>query len=413
MITRIELVNFMSHEHTIIEPSRGLTVLVGPNNCGKSAVVAALQILSHNEPAEYAIRHGAREARIAVTTSEGDEIEWRRKRSGGASYTLNGKLFDRLGRNKVPEEVSRALRLSKVEAPAGSATNDFDLHFGEQKSPVFLLDQQGAPAAQFFASSSDAEKLMRMQSLHKEKVRDAKGRRADRAANIATVDDTLRALEPVEGIEKRVDEAERGFEELQSASEKEAAAERLAAELSRMSQAVAGAGAREEALSFLSKPPVPEETGPLEGLISRLEREELTLRRAEAIDKAAKSLAGPPVPADASSLERLTGELERRGAEAAAAAERAEVFEMLEPVPELADEDGLAQAVGRLTAAAGAAGEAEKALSAAQGELSKAEQAIREWAAEHERCPTCGRPVEADELLRASAGGFGGHAHGT
>ena len=36
MITRIELTNFMSHKHTVIEPAAGLTVLVGPNNIGKS-----------------------------------------------------------------------------------------------------------------------------------------------------------------------------------------------------------------------------------------------------------------------------------------------------------------------------------------------------------------------------------------
>lgn len=45
MIRRIELINFMSHRRTLIEPAAGLTVLVGPNNCGKSAVVSALQIL--------------------------------------------------------------------------------------------------------------------------------------------------------------------------------------------------------------------------------------------------------------------------------------------------------------------------------------------------------------------------------
>ena len=31
----------MSHDDTTIELADGLTVLIGPNNCGKSAVVAA------------------------------------------------------------------------------------------------------------------------------------------------------------------------------------------------------------------------------------------------------------------------------------------------------------------------------------------------------------------------------------
>jgi predicted ATP-dependent endonuclease of OLD family len=70
MIKRIELTNFMSHEHTVIEPAAGLTVLIGPNNCGKSAIVAALQILASNENSTYVMRHGAKECSVKVETDE-------------------------------------------------------------------------------------------------------------------------------------------------------------------------------------------------------------------------------------------------------------------------------------------------------------------------------------------------------
>ena len=81
MIKRIELTNFMSHEHTVIEPAAGLTVLVGPNNCGKSAVVAALQILCHNDSSTYVLRHGEKECSVKVETDDGHTVEWRRKNS--------------------------------------------------------------------------------------------------------------------------------------------------------------------------------------------------------------------------------------------------------------------------------------------------------------------------------------------
>src|SRR5277367_6492702 len=94
MITRIELTNFMSHEHTVIEPAAGLTVLMGPNNCGKSAIVAALQILASNENSTYVMRHGAKEVSVKVETDDGHIIEWRRKNS--PSYLIDGQKFDRL-----------------------------------------------------------------------------------------------------------------------------------------------------------------------------------------------------------------------------------------------------------------------------------------------------------------------------
>jgi predicted ATPase len=41
MITKIELTNFKSHAHTVIEPGR-VTALVGPNGCGKTGVLQAI-----------------------------------------------------------------------------------------------------------------------------------------------------------------------------------------------------------------------------------------------------------------------------------------------------------------------------------------------------------------------------------
>src|SRR3954467_1795749 len=151
MITRIELTNFMSHAHTVIEPAAGLTVLVGPNNCGKSAIVAALQILCHNETSTYVLRHGQRECGVEVETSDGHIVRWTRKNS--PSYLIDGQLFDRLRGAGIPDQLHQALRLPKVDA--GEDAN-FDVHFGAQKSPIFLLGSSAATAARFFASSSDA-----------------------------------------------------------------------------------------------------------------------------------------------------------------------------------------------------------------------------------------------------------------
>ena len=69
MIKKITLKNYMSHTHTVIEPAvPGLTVLTGPNNWGKSAVVSALQALCGNEEGGYMVRHDEKECRVIVET---------------------------------------------------------------------------------------------------------------------------------------------------------------------------------------------------------------------------------------------------------------------------------------------------------------------------------------------------------
>ena len=196
MIKRIELINFMSHRHTVIEPSAGLTVLIGPNNCGKSAIVTALQILCHNDNSTYVLRHGAKECRIIVETNEGDRVEWIRKKSGSPSYLINGKEYDRLNNKEsgAREELKRILKMPRLEF---DNNQKFDVHVGEQKNPIFLLGDKGKGAAQFFASSSDAIRLVEMQALHKKNVSANKSERKRIAMQQTQVGEALECLTPI------------------------------------------------------------------------------------------------------------------------------------------------------------------------------------------------------------------------
>ncbi|MBT5713981.1 AAA family ATPase, partial [Candidatus Poribacteria bacterium] len=193
MIRRIILRDFMSHSETVIEPADGLTVLVGPNNSGKSAIVEALRTLCTNENSTHVKRHGARECSVTVETDDGHVIQWTRRNS--PSYLVDAQLFDRLGRGRggVPPELHQALRLPWVEGDGAV----FDVHLGEQKDPIFLLGQSGSQAARFFASSSDATKLVEMQRRHREKVRAASGRKQQLEAAATRQTGRLAQLEAV------------------------------------------------------------------------------------------------------------------------------------------------------------------------------------------------------------------------
>lgn len=186
----------MSHDDTVIDLADGLTVLTGPNNCGKSAVVAALQILCHNGPSNHVIRHNEKECSVTVDTDDGHTIEWRRTKLS-PKYIIDGEVFDRLGRSGTPDILHQILRLPKVKVSAGEA---FDIHFGEQKSPMFLLDKPTSQAAQFFAASSDAASLIEMQALHRKRIVDSRRKQKDLQARSTLLEDEIAGLDPSDGI---------------------------------------------------------------------------------------------------------------------------------------------------------------------------------------------------------------------
>lgn len=167
MIRKIVLQNFMAHESTELELADGLNVLVGPNNIGKSTIAVALKTLARNGNSSFVQRHDAKECAVIVTTSEGHTIQWQKKKS--PSYIINGEVKDRLGRGGTPPELDETLRLAPVEFE----DKDFEPHFGEQKSPIFLINRPPSQIAQFFSTTSDAERLVAMQRLHQRKKGDA------------------------------------------------------------------------------------------------------------------------------------------------------------------------------------------------------------------------------------------------
>jgi len=197
MIRKIALKNFMAHEDTELELCDGVNVLVGPNNIGKSTVALALKILARNSNSTFIQRHESKESPVLVETSDGHSIQWIKRKS--PSYVIDGQIRDRLGRGGTPPELDETLRLAAVEFEG----KDFEPHFGDQKSPIFLIHHPPSHIAQFFSTTSDAEQLLAMQRLHQKK-------KADIAVELKIIEEEevqleriLMALSPAEELARK------------------------------------------------------------------------------------------------------------------------------------------------------------------------------------------------------------------
>ena len=214
MIKSIHIKDYMAHKETELELGPGVTVLTGPNNSGKSAVVEALRSVAQNPAPHHVIRHGASQAVVRVELDSGDAIEWVRSR-GNTVYRLykadqdggesgeDPEVYAKFGR-MPPEDIRSLLRLDPVETESGSV----DIHIGNQRYPIFLLDQTGSQAASFFAASTEAEYLLRMQQALKTKTDRARSKRKEMLQECADLEAAIELYLPLEDLDLTLSETE-------------------------------------------------------------------------------------------------------------------------------------------------------------------------------------------------------------
>jgi hypothetical protein len=345
MIRRIVLTNYMSHAETVIEPADGLTVLAGPNNCGKSAVITALQTLCYNERGNYMMRHGTAACRVAVETDDGHVIEWERSKKKSVRYIINGREVDRL-RGSVPDDLHEKLRLPHVESVDGS--DDFDIHFGEQKKPIFLLDQNGRQAATFFASSSDAALLVEMQAEHKRNVTEHRGDERSLVKEVARCERQLEPLTTVPNIDSALETLESEYDQLSQASEElgklEQCTQAVADQISERTEFLTTM----QALAFLQTPPVLLDTKSLEEIVSRFDTASSIQTQENGRQRVMSNLVDPPQLEKTADLIELLEEFAEEANSVTQLSDRQLTLQPLVTPPALVDEDRLADLIGHL-----------------------------------------------------------------
>lgn len=228
VIKRIVLKNFMAHKETVIDLAEGVTVITGPNNVGKSAIVEAVRALAQNpSQSRRAIRHGAKSAVVRVELESGDVLEWERNEKS-AIYRIHTPLDGECGDRErlagdpseretntyakfghaIPEDVRSRLRLDLVET---EGNKNVDIHIGNQRYPIFLLDQAGFQAASFFAASTEAVHLLRMQQTLKSRTDRSKAKRKELLEEALEIEKELARYAALDALALVLEQAEADY----------------------------------------------------------------------------------------------------------------------------------------------------------------------------------------------------------
>ncbi|GAB6875606.1 AAA family ATPase [Thermaerobacter litoralis] len=416
-IRRIRLQNFQAHEDTSLDLAPGLTVLVGPSDSGKSAVLRALRWVYLNQPAGLEIlRAGASQVRVDVELEDGTRVI-RERSSATNRYVIERpgqepEVIEGFGRD-VPAPVLDVLGIRPVHL-GGKA---IWLGYAGQLEPPFLLSEAGAVQAEAIGRLTGVHVLGQAAVAVRRDEQSAEREGARLGQDIAELEAELAAYADLPEEEARVRTAEALVAAAQARNDRAERLGRLAREHAAVLQSRQEA---DTALARLAGVPA------AEAVMARAQtleaRRQKLLSLAAGLDEAVRAqLEARDVLARTAGLpvaERLLAALGRRTERLARLRQIAEAWEDLvrqrselaeaarqwarvEPAAQVvAQADALARRLERLRPLAvrwqelaGERAALERQIEQARAVAARAEQAYQQTLARLGVCPTCGQPI--------------------
>ncbi|WBW50692.1 AAA family ATPase [Peptoniphilus equinus] len=143
-ITKIEIDNFQSHKHTVMDFHHGLNVIVGRSDSGKTAVLRAIKWVLYNDPAPSSLlRLQETQMKVSLSFSNGAKVTRLWSSNGKENkYILNRADGEELVLEKfnrgVPDEVIEEIGISKIDLGGPKSEG---INIGEQLDGPFLLTE--------------------------------------------------------------------------------------------------------------------------------------------------------------------------------------------------------------------------------------------------------------------------------
>jgi hypothetical protein len=208
---KIDVLNFQALGHAVVD-AEGLTVIVGPSDRGKSALLRAIEAGLFNRAGEGFVRVGQSSARVRLElngTGPAHAIEWE-KGGGQNRFNVDGTDYGRVGRDAPP--ILRALGF-RDEVIGGKLGDDHKLVGGEtlrpqvarQFDPIFLLDQPGSFLNEVMVKLSRLGVLQRANRTCSGDLRTAKTKLGTQAERAQQARAAAEALHPVVALREHVE----------------------------------------------------------------------------------------------------------------------------------------------------------------------------------------------------------------
>jgi exonuclease SbcC len=147
MILSLEIWNYQSHKHTLLDFSKGfLNVIIGLSDAGKSVIIRVLRWVLFNQPLGESFRSNwGGDTQVKLTLDDNQTVE-RVRKTGFNGYILNGNSKFEAIKSGVPEEVLAVLNIN-------------ELNLQQQLDSPFMLSSTSGEVAKMFNKIARLDKI--------------------------------------------------------------------------------------------------------------------------------------------------------------------------------------------------------------------------------------------------------------
>jgi chromosome segregation ATPase len=114
MINNLTIKNFQSHQDTNLEFDKGLNIIVGSSDSGKSAIIRALNWIINNKPSgDSFISNWADKSDVEIKVDSDEIIKRSKSKKGINSYSISQSFFKAFGK-EVPKEIKGIINFTEL-----------------------------------------------------------------------------------------------------------------------------------------------------------------------------------------------------------------------------------------------------------------------------------------------------------
>ena len=160
---QVKIENYQSIKHADFEV-KGLTVITGANNTGKSACARAIAGAFSNARGYSHVRQGEKSSKVSINFDDGNSVIWE-KGKGVNKYEINGQKLDKVG-SKTPDELDD-LNIVSVDVDGKTVWPQIARQFEQ----IFLLDMPPSVLSSALSDVKTIETLEKASSLSRSETK--------------------------------------------------------------------------------------------------------------------------------------------------------------------------------------------------------------------------------------------------